>query len=87
MAHHQGDSNQMRVGGLVVLFSSLAPLIYMKLLPKIHKLDKPASQNNITKLTGRPIITTHSWTTSNPLRLLGTKLDNIILRLKTERPF
>jgi len=56
-------------------------LPYMKLLPKVHKLDKPAS-HNITELTGRPIITAHSWTTSNPSRLLGTELDNIILQLK-----
>jgi len=57
-------------------------LPYMKLLPKVHKLDKPASHENITELTGRPIITAHSWTTSNPSRLLGTELDNIILQLK-----
>ena len=57
-------------------------LPYMKLLPKVHKLDRPASPNNITELTGRPIITAHSWTTSNPSRLLGTELDNIILQLK-----
>ena len=57
-------------------------LPYMKLLPKVHKLDRPASPNNITELTGRPIITAHSWTTSNPSRLLGTELDNIILLLK-----
>ena len=54
-------------------------LPYMKLLPKVHKLDRPASHNNITE---RPIITTHSWMTSNPSRLLGTELDNIILQLK-----
>ena len=57
-------------------------LPYMKLLPKVHKLDRPASHNNITELTGRPIITAHSWTTSNPSRLLGTELDKIILQLK-----
>ena len=53
-------------------------LPYMKLLPKVHKLDRPASPNNITELTGRPIITAHSWTTSYPSRLLGTELDFII---------
>ena len=47
-------------------------LPYMKLLPKVHN----------DKLTGRPIITAHSWTTSDPSRLLGTELDKIILRLK-----
>ena len=57
-------------------------LPYMKLLPKVHKLDRPASPNNTTEPTGRPIITAHSWTTSNPSRLLGTELDNIILQLK-----
>ena len=57
-------------------------LPYMKLLPKVHKLDKPASYDNLNKLTGRPIITAHSWITSNPSRLLGTELDNIILQLK-----
>ena len=57
-------------------------LPYKKLLPKVHKLDRPASHNNITELTGRSTITAHSWTTSNPSRLLGTELDNIILQLK-----
>ena len=55
---------------------------YMKLLPKVHKLDTTASTDNLDKLTGRPIITAHSWITSNPSRLLGTELDNIILQLK-----
>jgi hypothetical protein len=54
----------------------------MKLLPKVHKLISTASPNNVTDLTGRPIITAHSWTTSNISRLLGTELDNIILQLK-----
>ena len=56
----------------------------MKLLPTVHKLDRPASHNNITELTGGMIITctAHSWTTLNPSRLLRTELDNIILRLK-----
>ena len=57
-------------------------LPYMKLLPKVHKLTDAASPSNLNKLTGRPIITAHSWTTSNPSRLLGTELDKIILRLK-----
>ena len=57
-------------------------LPHMKLLPKVHKLDKPASSDNLNKLTGRPIITAHSWITSNPSPLLGTELDNIILQLK-----
>ena len=59
-------------------------LPYMKLLPKVHKLERPATYNNITDLTGRPIITAHSWTTSNPSRLLGTELDKIILQLKAK---
>ena len=41
-------------------------LPYMKLLPKVHKPDKPASCDNLNKLTGRPIITAHSWITSSP---------------------
>ena len=39
---------------------------------------------------GRPIITAHSWITSNPSRLLGQKLNKLILRLKdlfTQRKF
>ena len=55
----------------------------MKLLPKVHKLTDTASPTNLDKLTERPIITAHSWTTSNPSRLLGTELDNIIFQLKT----
>ena len=58
-------------------------LPFMKLLPKVHKLDNPASTTNLPKLTGRPIITAHSWITSNPSRLLGQELDSIILQLKT----
>ena len=55
----------------------------MKLiLLKVHKLDKPASHNNLTKLTGIPIITAYSWITSNPWRLQGTELDRIILKVK-----
>ena len=57
-------------------------LPYMKLLLKVHKLGKPTSHNNLTKLTGRPIIiTAHRWITSNPscLDLLGIELDRIIL--------
>lgn len=57
-------------------------LPYMKLLPKVHKLTDTASPPNLHNLTGRPIITAHSWTTSNPSRLLGTELDKIILQLK-----
>ena len=57
-------------------------LPYMKLLPKVHKLTDTGSPSNLDKLTGRPIITAHSWTTSNPSRLLGTELDKIILQLK-----
>ena len=41
-----------------------------------------ASPSNLDKLSGRPIITAHSWTTFNPSRLLGTELDKIILQLK-----
>ena len=57
-------------------------LPYMKLLPKVHKLTDTASPSNLNKLTGRSIITAHSWTTSNPSRSLGTELDKIILQLK-----
>ena len=55
----------------------------MKLLPKVHKLTDTASPTNLDKLTERPIITAHRLTTSNPSRLLGTELDNIIFQLKT----
>ena len=54
----------------------------MKLLPKVHKLNETPSTDNLNTLTGRPIITAHSWITSNPSRLLGNELDNIILQLK-----
>jgi len=47
-------------------------LPYMELLPKVHKLNNTASPSNLDKLTGRPIITAHSWTTSHPSRLIGT---------------
>ena len=57
-------------------------LPYLKLLPKVHKLTDTASLSNLDKLTGRPIITAHSWTSSDLSRLLGTELDKIILRLK-----
>ena len=57
-------------------------LPYMKLLPKVHKLDHSVSRTNLHKLTGRPIITAHHCITSNPSRLLGTKLDSIISRLE-----
>lgn len=57
-------------------------LPYMKPLPKVHKLTDTASPSNLYKLTGRPIITARSWTTSNPTHLLGTELNKIILRLK-----
>jgi len=53
----------------------------MKLLPKVHKLTEIASPSNLNKLTGWPIITAHSWTTSNPSRLLGTDY-KIIFQLK-----
>ena len=48
-------------------------------LPKVHELHKPVSYDNLTTLTGRPIITAHRWITSNPSRLLGTELASIIL--------
>ena len=54
----------------------------MKLLPKVHKLKDLASATALPHLTGRPIITAHSWITSNPSRLLGQELDKLILRLK-----
>ena len=60
----------------------LLQLPYMKLLPKVHKLNETPSTDNFNTLTGRPIITAHSWITSNPSRLLGNELDNIILQLK-----
>ena len=54
----------------------------MKLLPKVQT-RQPCLYNNLTKLTGRPIITAHSWLTSNPSRLLDQELDSIILQLKS----
>ena len=60
-------------------------LPYMKLLLKVHNLNKPASYDNLTKVTGRPIITTHIWITSNPWCLLLTELDSIYFT--TEKPF
>ena len=57
-------------------------LPYMKLLPKVHKITENASPNNLHKLTGRPIITAHSWLTSNISKLLGNELDDIINQLK-----
>ena len=57
-------------------------LPYMKPLPKVHEFDKPVSYDNLTKLTGIPIITANRWMTSNPSRLLGTELASIILQLK-----
>ena len=68
------------------LYNTLEPsnvqLPFMKLLPKVHKLSSSASPHLLEKLTGRPIITAHSWTTSNISKILGTELDNIILKLK-----
>ena len=58
------------------------PLIHDFSFIQVHKLDKPTSHNNLTKLTGRPIITAHSWITSNPSCLLGIELDRITLQLK-----
>ena len=55
---------------------------YLKLLPKVHKLSSTASPQNLQQLTGRPIITAHSWTTSNISKLLASELDNLILKLK-----
>ena len=72
--------NQTHLLNLVSL--DLLQLPYMKLLPKVHKLNKTPSTDNLNTLTGRPIITAHSWITSNPSRLLGNELDNIILQLK-----
>ena len=57
-------------------------LPYMKLLPKVHKLKDLASATALPHLAGRPIITAHSWITSNPSRLLGQGLYKFILRLK-----
>ena len=59
-------------------------LPFMKLLPKVRILTDLAYDSNLNKLTGhgRPIITDHSWLTSNPSRLLGTELDKIILPLQ-----
>ena len=48
----------------------------------INLTNPPHINNNLTKLTGRPIITAHSWITSNPSSLLGIELDRIILQLK-----
>ena len=51
---------------------NLLQLPYMKLLPKVHKLDDTASTHNLSKLTGRPIITAHSWVTSTVTFLTRT---------------
>ena len=53
----------------------------MNIYPKVHKLHHEASPNNLTDLKGRPIITAHSWITSNPSRLLGLELDSLINKL------
>ena len=53
----------------------------MKLLPKVHKLHHPASTDNLAQLTGRPIITAHSWITSKPSRLLGEELDKLLFQI------
>ncbi|CAB4040203.1 Hypothetical predicted protein, partial [Paramuricea clavata] len=42
---------------------------FSETLPKVHKLSSPASPDNLNQLTGRPIITVHSWTTSNVSKL------------------
>ena len=54
----------------------------MNLLSKVHKLDEPASSNNLNEVKGGPIITVHFWTTSNPSILLGHELDSVISKLK-----
>ncbi|XP_028416423.1 uncharacterized protein LOC114540486 [Dendronephthya gigantea] len=64
------------------LSSTNIQLPYMKLLPKVHKLSSIASSSNLSSLTGRPIITAHSWSTSNISKLLGLHLDSIILKFK-----
>ena len=48
----------------------------------ISLTNRPHINNNLTKLTGRLIITAHSWITSKPSCLLGIELDRIILQLK-----
>lgn len=55
---------------------------YFNLYPKLHKLTNDASPSNLKILKGRPIITAHSWITSNPSKFLGRELNNIIEQLK-----
>ena len=55
---------------------------YMKLLPKVHKLHHPASTDKLAQLTGRPIITAHSWVTYKPSRLLGEELDKLLFQIR-----
>ena len=64
--------------------SLISSYLYQDLLRNL------ASATALPHLTGRPIITAHSWITSNPSRLLGQELDKLILRLKnlfTQRKF
>ena len=56
----------------------------MNLFSKVHKLKEQSSLSNIDQLKCRPIITTQSWVTSKPSKLLGYELDSTIPKLKTK---
>ena len=75
-------TDQYKFNFLNTIPQSSLILPYMNIYPKVHKLSDNASPNNLNKLKGRPIITAHSWITSNPSRLLGTELDIIINKLQ-----
>lgn len=60
----------------------MLPIFFLNLYPNIHKLNNLASYNRLNILKGRPIITAHSWITSNPSKLLGLELDFIINQFK-----
>ena len=54
----------------------------MNLMPKVHKLTRPASHLNEGELKGRPIITAHSWCTVEASKFLQSKLREIISYFK-----
>lgn len=74
------DHKKFKLLNTVPLSSLTLP--YMNIYPKVHKLSENASPDNLKELKGRPIITAHSWITSNPSRLLGSELDTIINKLQ-----
>ena len=55
------DEKQIRKFNLGVVKEYTLPSL--NLMPKVHKLTDPASVQNEGQLTGRPIVTGHSWCT------------------------